>query len=116
DPGILNPKEFIMQRKFTILAASAAMAVGAMAYRVSADDPNNPNSPPTNPPADRTDMDRNAPVARQVSPAAREVRETVAQATSAAVQGKFKDMEKRFAKADRDRLGDQFTDSQSLRD
>jgi len=99
-----------MRKQFTIFAASAAMAVGAMAYRVAADDPTNPN-----PPADRV-TDRDAPGARQMSPAAKEVRETISDATSAAVQGKFKDMEKRFAKADRERLGDQFKDNQSLRD
>jgi hypothetical protein len=99
-----------MQRKMTILAASAAMAVGAMAYRVSADDPNNPN------PAVTPSGDRVASEARQVSPSAKEVRQTVSEATSAAVQGKFSDMEKRFAKADRDRLGDEFKDNQSLRD
>jgi len=96
------------------MAAAAAMAVGAMSYRVAADDPNNPNAPATTPPGDRTtEMDRTS---RTVSPAAREVRETISDATSAAVQGKFKDMEKRFSKADRERLGDQFTDNQSLRD
>jgi len=114
-----------MQRKATILAAAAAMAVGTMAF---AQDPGASGTLSTgagnasgsiNVGSDNVGsdhMNRGMPGNRQVSPAAKDVRDTISEATSAAVQGKFSDMEKRFTRADRDRLGDNFKDNQSLRD
>jgi len=62
-------------------------------------------------------MDRNHDISgRMQSPAAKEARATIAEAVSAAVQGKFDDMAKRFTDSDRSRLGDQFKDNSTLRD
>src|SRR5438552_8422194 len=105
-----------MQRQLTIWAACAALVVGGIAIlSARADDPNRPADQTTNQPADRTtDMHRD--MARPQSPAAKEVRDTVAEATSAAVQGKFSDVKERFTSEDRKRLGDSFKDNQTLRD
>src|SRR5205814_6210273 len=77
-------------------------------------------SPPANQqPADRT-ADRmdsaRGDLARPQSPAAKHVRDTIAEATSAAVQGKFSDLKERFSSEDRKRLGDSFKDNQALKD
>jgi len=96
-------------KKLTILTAAAAMALGGIGFysSVRADDP------AVTPPADRA---ADTTAGRPQSPAANEVRETISQATSAAVQGKFKDLEERFTSADRKRLGDEFKDNTNLRD
>ena len=104
-----------MQRQFTIWAACAALVVGGIAIlSARADDPNRPADQTTNQPADRT-TDTHRDMARPQSPAAKEVRDTVAEATSAAVQGKFSDVKERFTSEDRKRLGDSFKDNQTLR-
>src|SRR5439155_963090 len=82
-----------MRKELSILAACSALAVGGIGILAArADDPNQPANQTTNQPADRTTdrMDR-GDYAKQQSPAAREVRDTIAEATSAAIQGKFGD-------------------------
>jgi len=105
-----------MRRELSILAASTALAVSGIGINwARADDP---AQPPASPPADnaRADNTRGGMAAHQQSPAAKDVRETISQATSAAVQGKFEDLAKRFTAEDRKRLGDAFKDNQALRD
>jgi len=101
-----------MRTDLKIAVVLGATAVGGVGYRAIA----RSDDPDANPPAQRApDTDRNAPDMPQ-SPAANDVREIFAQATSAAVQGKFEDVAKRFASADRKHLGDELKNDATLRD
>src|SRR5689334_6504470 len=106
-------KGIVMTKHLSILAASSALVIGGIGFSTwaRADDPSNqPNS-------NQTEKNQTAaPSERQQSPDAKEIRKVLSEATSAAVQGKFSDMAKRFSEDDRKRLSDQFKDNDELKE
>src|SRR5262245_30161755 len=101
-----------MRTHLTVFTA-AILGAGGIGFMTTAraDDPV-ADRPANQPPAQLEVELANRPA----SPAADDIRKTIAEATSAAVQGKFEDAEKRFSSADRKRLGDKFNNSSTLRD
>jgi hypothetical protein len=110
-----------MTKYLSIVAASSALAIGGLGFSslARADEPANQptaNQPEKNQPGSAGAGNIVDLSARPQSPDAKEIRKVLSEATSAAVQGKFSDMAKRFSDSDRKRLGHDLKDNDQLKE